>query len=78
LIKKNEKGDFESNDIFKIKEPFIGSNPISVQNLSLKVIVEFLDKINKKDTLKIINNQKENNLEFHILNRRVLRELSKD
>ena len=49
-----------------------------MQNLSLKVIVEFLDKINKKDTLKIINNQKENNLEFHILNRRVLRELSKD
>ena len=78
IDKKNEKGDFESNDIFKIKKPFIGSDPISVQNLSLKVIVEFLHKINKKDTLKIINNQKENNLEFHILNRRVLRELSKD
>ena len=75
INKNSEK--IKKNDIFKINQSFIGSNPSSVQNLSLKVIVEFLEKININESIKIIKNQKEDNLDFYILDRKTLKKLSK-
>ena len=68
----------EKNDIFKISEPFIGSNPLFVQDLSLKIIIEFLNNIKNKESLKIISNQKENTLNFHILDEKNINEISKN
>ncbi len=67
----------ESNDIFKINKSFIGSNPNLVQNLSIKVIVEFLENLKNKESIKVIKNQRQNNLDFHILDRNNLKKLSK-
>ena len=72
---KDHSEDVETNDLFKIREPFIGSNPLSVQDLSLKVIVEFLNNIKKEEGINIIRNQTENNLNFHILDRKTLKEI---
>ena len=79
-IRINEKvpKDIESNDIFKINKSFIGSNPNLVQNLSLKVIIEFLENIKKNESIKIMKNQKESNLDFHILDRKTLKEIIKN
>ena len=75
-INKENSGDIEGNDIFKIRKPFIGSHPNSVQDLSLKVIVEFLENIKKEESIKIIKNQNENNLNYYILDRKTLKEIS--
>ena len=72
---KDHSEDVETNDLFKIREPFIGSNPLSVQDLSLKVIVEFLNNVKKEEGINIIRNQTENNLNFHILDRKTLKEI---
>ena len=76
-INKDSSEGVDSNDIFKINKSLIGSNPASVQNLSLIVIFEFLENIKKEEPIKIIKNQKENNLDFHILDRNTLREISR-
>ena len=68
----------EKDDIFKISEPFIGSNPLSVQNIYSKVIIEFLNKVKMKEKLKIISNQKDSNLEFHILDRKTINKISEN
>ncbi len=68
----------KNNDIYRINKSFIGSNPNSVQNLSLKVIIDFLENIKKDKGIKIIRNQKENNLGFHILDRKILRDIIKN
>ena len=70
--------DLESNDIFKIKNTFIGSNPNSVQNLSLKVIVEFLENLVTNESIEVTKNQTESNLNFHILDRNNLKEIIKN
>ncbi len=67
--------NLESNDIFKINKSFIGSNPNLVQNLSLKIIVEFLENIQKNESIKIIKNQTEGKLNFHVLDRSTLKEI---
>ncbi len=72
----NLKG-FDSEDIFKINESYIGLNPKSVQNLSLKIIVEFLENIKSNKSIKIFKNQTEGNLDFHILDRKNLKEIIK-
>jgi len=77
-INKSSAKTPETNDVFKISKPFIGSNPSSVQDLSLKVIIKFLDNIKDKSELNVIKNQRENNLDFHILDRNNLKELSKN
>ena len=77
-INDNYSEDFESKDIFKINKNFIGSNPNLVQNLSLKVIVEFLESLKKNESIKIIKNQTEGNLDFHILDRKTLKEIIKN
>ena len=68
----------EYKDIFKIRKPFIGSNPISVQDLSLKIAVEFINKVNKEKSLETITNQRELNLDYHILDRKTIKEISKN
>ena len=76
-INDDYSDDLEIKDIFKINKSFIGSNPYAVQNLSLKVIVEFLEKLKKDESIKIIINQSENNLDYHILDRKTLKEIIK-
>ena len=77
-INKDFSEGFDNNDIFKINKSFIGSNPTSVQNLSLIVILKFLENIKKEEEIKIIKKQKENNLEFYILDRNTLKEISEN
>ena len=74
----NNSENLERKNIFKINKSFIGSNPYSVQNLSLSVIVEFLENIKTNKSIKIIKNQVENNLNFYILDRNTLKEISKN
>ena len=74
----NNSKDIVSNDIYKINKSFIGSNPNLVQNLSLKVIVKFLENLNKNESIKIIKNQRGSNLDFHILDRKTLKEVIKN
>ena len=74
-ISENYSKDIESNDIFKINKSFIGSNPNLVQNLSLKVIIEFLENMKKNESIKIMKNQTESNLDFHILDRKTLKNI---
>jgi len=45
----------ENNDLFKVSESFIGSDPIIVQDLSAKFIVEFLKNIKNKFKNKYLN-----------------------
>ena len=77
-ISENIPKDIESTDIFKINKSFIGSNPKLVQNLSLKVIIEFLENIKENKTIKIMKSQRDNNLDFHILDRKTLKEIIKN
>jgi pimeloyl-ACP methyl ester carboxylesterase len=77
-INDNYSENIKNNDIFKINKSFIGSNPNSVQNLSLKVILEFLENIENNESIKIIKNQTEDNLGFHILDRKTLKAIMKN
>ncbi len=70
--------DIDSNDIFKINKSFIGSNPNAVQNLSLKVIIEFLENIIENESIKTMKNLTESNLDFHILDRKTIKEIIKN
>jgi len=74
-INSNVEGN---KDIFKISESFIGSNPISVQNLSLEVLVAFLNKLKKKEGLQIITNQRKFDLDFHILGRKNINQITRN
>ena len=65
-------------DVFKISESFIGSDPILVQNLSSKFIVEFITNIKNKEIPRVIKNQKEMGLNFHLLDIETIKELSKN
>ena len=66
----------ENNDLFRINESFIGTNPILVQNLSSKFIIEFLETIKKQKKPKLIKNQREMGLDFHILDLKTVKEIS--
>ena len=70
--------DSENNDLFKISESFIGSNPILVQDLSSKIIVEFIKNINSQQTPTIIRNQRIMGLDFHVLDLETIEEISKN
>ena len=74
-IKNSLEGN---NDIFKIKESFIGSDPKSVQDLSLKTLVAFINNIKNEESLKIISKRREFKLDFHILDRKTINEISKN
>ena len=68
----------ENNDIFKISESFIGSDPILVQDLSAKFIVEFLKNIKEKKIPKVVKNQRDLGLDFHLLDLETIKEVSKN
>ena len=63
----------KSNDVFKIKENFIGINPYRFQNLTLKIIIQFLNDLEKKEGLKFVKKQNIDNLNFHILGEKELK-----
>ena len=77
-INNNYSENFQNNDVFKINESFIGSDSNSVQNLSLKIIVEFLENIKNNEKIKILKNQTENNLNFYILDRENIKAIIKN
>ena len=66
----------ENNDVFKISESFIGTNPILVQDLSFKIIFEFIKNIKNEQPPFIIKNQKENGLDFHFLDLETTKKIS--
>jgi len=68
----------ENNDVFKISESFIGSNPILVQDLSAKFIVKFLENIKDQEVTRVIKNQKDLGLNFHLLDLETIKEVSKN
>ncbi len=68
----------ENNDVFKISESFIGSDPILVQNLSAKLIVKFLETIKNQEVPKLIKNQRDFGLDFHFLDLETIKEVSKN
>ena len=72
------KSHEENNDVFKINENFIGSEPILVQNLSTKFIVEFLKNIKDQKIPNVIKNQRDLGLDFHLLDLETIKEISKN
>ena len=76
-IRINNKNK-EKNDAFKISESFIGSDPILVQDLSSKFIVEFIKNIKKQQIPSLIKNQREIGLDFHFLDLKTIKEVSKN
>ena len=68
----------ENNDVFKISETFIGSEPILVQDLSKKFIVEFLKNIKDQKIPKVIKNQRDLGLDFHLLDLKTIKDISED
>ena len=68
----------ENNDVFKINEFFIGSDPILVQDLSAKFIVKFLENIKDQEVPKVIKNQRDLGLNFHLLDLETIKEVSKN
>ena len=68
----------EKNDVFKISESFIGSDPILVQYLSTKFIVKFLENIKDQEVPKVIKNQRDLGLDFHLLDLETIKEVSKN
>ena len=78
-VKINDNSEnLENNDIFRINKSFVGSNPDLVQNLSLKVMVKFLENLKNNESIKIIKNQRERNLDFHLLDRKTLIQVFKN
>ena len=71
-------GNKENSDLFKINESFIGSDPILFQDLSAKFIVEFLENIKDQEVPKVIKNQREMGLDFHLLDLETIKELSQN
>ena len=68
----------ENNDVFKISESFIGSDPLLVQDLSAKFIVKFLENIRDKKITPLIKNQRDLGLKFHLLDLEIIKEVSEN
>ncbi len=66
----------ENNDVFKISDSFIGSDPILVQDLSAKFIVKFLENIKNQQIPTVIKNQRNLGLDFHLLDLETIKEVS--
>tara|TARA_B100000674_G_scaffold158460_1_gene126503 strand:- start:162 stop:557 length:396 start_codon:yes stop_codon:yes gene_type:complete len=67
-----------SKDVFKINENFIGINPYKFQNLTLKIIIQFLNDFDKKEGLKLVQKQNMDNLNFYILGEKELKIITSD
>ena len=68
----------ENNDLFKISESFVGSEPILVQDLSTKFIVEFLKNIKEEKVTSTIKNQRDLGLDFHLLDLETIKQISEN
>ena len=66
----------KNNDVFKINKSFIGSDPILIQDLSSKFIVEFIKNIKDQELPSVIKNQREMGLDFHLLDLETIKEVS--
>ena len=75
-IEDKNLGQIKSSDVFKIQENLIGINPYKFQNLTLKIIIQFLNDLEKKEGLKLVQKQKIDNLNFHILRKKELEIIS--
>ena len=71
----NKDDEFDSEDIFKISQNFIGANPSDVQNLSLQIIIQFLNNLDKNKGLPIIKKQNAFGLDFHILSDKEIKQI---
>ena len=69
---------YEDNNVFKISETFIGSEPILVQDLSAKFIFKFLENIKDQEVPTIIKNQRDLGLDFHFLDLETIKEISEN
>ena len=65
-------------DVFKIKETFIGSHPIDFQKIAINVIIQFLNKLEKNNSLDIVRKQNAYDLNFHILGEKEIKEIYSD
>ncbi len=72
------KNSIENHDIFKISKSFIGSDPILVQDLSTKFIVEFLKNIKDQKIPTVVKNQRDLGLDFHLLDLETIKEISEN
>jgi len=68
----------ENNDVFKISESFIGSDPILVQELTAKFVVKYLEDIKNKKVPMVIKNQRDLGLDFHLLDLETIKKVSKN
>ena len=68
----------KNNDVFKINKSFIGSDPILIQDLSSKFIVEFITNIKDQEIPSVIKNQREMGLDFHLLDLETIKEVSEN
>ena len=73
-----KNGFEENNDLFKINESFIGSDPILVQTLSSKYIIRFIKNVKNQESPTVIKNQREMGLDFHFLDLETINEVSKN
>ena len=69
-----ENGD----DVFQINAPFIGTDPINVQKLSIEVILQFLYSLEGDSPLLVSYNQNKYQLNFHILDEDDVKNIFKD
>ena len=74
-IENKNLSQIKSSDVFKIKENLIGINPYKFQNFTLKIIIQFLNELQKKEGLKAVQKQKIDNLNFHILGEKELKKI---
>ena len=68
----------ENNDLFKISESFIGSEPILVQDVAAKFIIEFLKNIQYQKIPKVVKKQRDLGLDFHLLDLETIKEISEN
>ena len=72
-VENKNLSQIKNSDVFKIQENWIGINPYKFQNFTLKIIIQFLNELKKKEGLKPVQNQKIDNLNFHILGEKELK-----
>ena len=65
-------------DVFNINENFIGTFPFDFQNLSLEIIVKFLNTLETKNSLEITKKQNAYNHKFYILGPDQIRKIIKN
>ena len=77
-VENKNLSQMNGNDVFKIKEDLIGINPYKFQNLTLKIITQFLIDFEKEEGLKLVQKQNIDNLNFHIFGEKELKKILKN